>query len=53
VHGSSALFTRGETQAIVTATLGTSSDEQKIDGLTGETLEALHAPLQLPALLGR
>ncbi|MEM1413632.1 MAG: polyribonucleotide nucleotidyltransferase, partial [Myxococcota bacterium] len=32
-HGS-ALFTRGETQAIVTATLGTSADEQKIDGLT-------------------
>ncbi|MFO0643021.1 MAG: polyribonucleotide nucleotidyltransferase [Polyangiaceae bacterium] len=35
VHGS-ALFQRGETQAIVTATLGTSADEQKIDGLTGE-----------------
>jgi polyribonucleotide nucleotidyltransferase len=35
VHGS-ALFTRGETQGIVTATLGTSQDEQKIDALTGE-----------------
>ncbi len=35
VHGS-ALFQRGETQAMVTATLGTSSDEQKIDALTGE-----------------
>jgi polyribonucleotide nucleotidyltransferase len=35
VHGS-ALFTRGETQAIVTSTLGTSQDEQKIDALTGE-----------------
>ncbi len=35
VHGS-ALFQRGETQAIVTTTLGTSADEQKIDGLTGE-----------------
>ena len=35
VHGS-ALFQRGETQAIVTTTLGTSSDEQKIDGLVGE-----------------
>jgi polyribonucleotide nucleotidyltransferase len=34
-HGSS-LFQRGETQAAVTATLGTSSDEQKIDALTGE-----------------
>ncbi len=35
VHGS-ALFQRGETQAVVTTTLGTSSDEQKIDALTGE-----------------
>jgi polyribonucleotide nucleotidyltransferase len=34
-HGSS-LFQRGETQAAVTTTLGTSSDEQKIDALTGE-----------------
>ncbi len=34
-HGS-ALFTRGETQALATATLGTSSDEQKIDALLGE-----------------
>jgi len=33
-HGSS-LFTRGETQAIVVATLGTSDDEQMIDALTG------------------
>jgi len=36
VHGS-ALFTRGETQAIVAATLGTSSDEQRIDSLYGES----------------
>ncbi|PSX09130.1 polyribonucleotide nucleotidyltransferase [Photobacterium angustum] len=35
-HGSS-LFTRGETQALVTATLGTQRDAQIIDGLTGET----------------
>ncbi len=35
VHGS-ALFQRGETQAAVAATLGTASDEQKIDALTGE-----------------
>jgi len=35
VHGS-ALFQRGETQAIVAATLGTSSDEQKIDALSPE-----------------
>ena len=34
-HGSG-LFTRGETQALVVATLGTSSDEQKIDALIGE-----------------
>ncbi|AIU71550.1 polynucleotide phosphorylase/polyadenylase [Hafnia alvei FB1] len=34
-HGS-ALFTRGETQALVTATLGTERDAQNIDGLTGE-----------------
>ena len=34
-HGS-ALFTRGETQAIVTATLGTQRDAQIIDELTGE-----------------
>src|SRR5438876_704784 len=34
-HGS-ALFTRGETQALVVVTLGTSSDEQKIDALIGE-----------------
>jgi len=34
-HGS-AVFTRGETQALVVATLGTSSDEQKIDALIGE-----------------
>ena len=33
-HGSS-LFTRGETQAIVTTTLGTSDDEQRIESLDG------------------
>ena len=35
-HGS-ALFTRGETQALVVATLGTGSDEQIIDSLEGES----------------
>jgi polyribonucleotide nucleotidyltransferase len=35
VHGS-ALFTRGETQALVVATLGTARDEQIIDALQGE-----------------
>jgi len=34
-HGS-ALFTRGETQAVVVATLGTSADEQRIDSLYGD-----------------
>jgi polyribonucleotide nucleotidyltransferase len=34
VHGS-ALFTRGETQALVTTTLGTSDDEQRIESLEG------------------
>ncbi|MDC1381922.1 polyribonucleotide nucleotidyltransferase [Candidatus Puniceispirillum sp.] len=35
-HGSS-LFTRGETQAMVVATLGTGQDEQIIDALAGES----------------
>ncbi|RMD83693.1 MAG: polyribonucleotide nucleotidyltransferase [Candidatus Dadabacteria bacterium] len=34
-HGS-ALFTRGETQAVVVTTLGTASDEQRIDSLYGD-----------------
>ena len=34
-HGS-AVFSRGETQVLATATLGTGSDEQKIDALLGE-----------------
>ena len=34
-HGS-VLFTRGETQALVVTTLGTKTDEQKIDALSGE-----------------
>ena len=38
VHGS-ALFTRGETQALVVTTLGTSLDEQIIDDLEGEFKE--------------
>jgi polyribonucleotide nucleotidyltransferase len=35
-HGS-AIFTRGETQALVAATLGTKADEQKIEALEGES----------------
>jgi polyribonucleotide nucleotidyltransferase len=38
VHGS-AVFTRGETQALGVSTLGTSLDEQMIDGLRGEQKE--------------
>ena len=38
-HGS-ALFTRGETQALVVATLGTGDDEQFIDALEGTYKEA-------------
>jgi polyribonucleotide nucleotidyltransferase len=34
-HGS-ALFTRGETQALVTTTLGTAEDEQRIESLEGQ-----------------
>jgi len=37
-HGS-ALFTRGETQAIVTTTLGTSADTQRIESLMNKTSE--------------
>jgi polyribonucleotide nucleotidyltransferase len=37
-HGS-ALFTRGETQAIAVATLGTGQDEQRVDALVGEHYE--------------
>src|SRR6202051_1307310 len=35
VHGS-AIFTRGETQALVTTTLGTSDDMQRLEGFEGE-----------------
>ena len=38
-HGS-ALFTRGETQALVVCTLGTGRDEQKIDSLAGESYDS-------------
>ena len=47
VHGS-ALFQRGETQAIVTTTLGTSTDEQKIDGLMGETWKRFYLHYNFP-----
>ena len=46
-HGS-ALFTRGETQAIVVATLGTGEDEQFVDELTGTRKEAFMLHYNFP-----
>jgi polyribonucleotide nucleotidyltransferase len=46
-HGS-ALFTRGETQAIVVATLGTAEDEQFIDGLVGTAKETFMLHYNFP-----
>jgi polyribonucleotide nucleotidyltransferase len=46
-HGS-ALFQRGETQAIATTTLGTSGDEQKIDGLGGESWKRYYLHYNFP-----
>ena len=46
-HGS-ALFTRGETQALVVTTLGTGQDEQIIDALTGEYREAFMLHYNFP-----
>lgn len=46
-HGS-ALFTRGETQALVVATLGTGQDEQIIDALEGEYREAFMMHYNMP-----
>ncbi len=47
VHGS-ALFTRGETQALVVATLGTGDDEQFVDGLHGEYKESFMLHYNFP-----
>ncbi|MBL8643298.1 MAG: polyribonucleotide nucleotidyltransferase [Rhodospirillaceae bacterium] len=46
-HGS-ALFTRGETQALVTTTLGTGQDEQIIDALEGEYKESFMLHYNFP-----
>jgi len=46
-HGS-ALFTRGETQAMVVATLGTARDEQIIDALQGEYRERFMLHYNMP-----
>ena len=48
VHGS-ALFTRGETQAIVTATLGSSKDVQIVDALAGETKDSFMLHYNFPS----
>ena len=50
-HGS-ALFTRGETQALVVATLGTSQDEQIIDALEGEYRESFMLHYNFPPYSG-
>ncbi|CAG1014523.1 polyribonucleotide nucleotidyltransferase [Burkholderiaceae bacterium] len=47
VHGS-ALFTRGETQALVAATLGTDRDSQRIDALAGEFSEHFMLHYNMP-----
>jgi polyribonucleotide nucleotidyltransferase len=47
-HGS-ALFTRGETQVLAVVTLGSSSDEQKIEALAGETFKAFMLHYNFPA----
>ena len=46
-HGS-ALFTRGETQALVAATLGTDRDSQRIDALAGEYSEHFMLHYNMP-----
>jgi len=46
-HGS-ALFTRGETQALVTTTLGTSQDEQRLDELTGDSMSRFFLHYNFP-----
>ncbi|WKZ56605.1 MAG: polyribonucleotide nucleotidyltransferase [Bdellovibrionota bacterium] len=47
-HGS-ALFTRGETQALVVATLGTKDDAQRMDSLVGETTKTFMLHYNFPA----
>ncbi|QCQ20941.1 polyribonucleotide nucleotidyltransferase [Desulfoglaeba alkanexedens] len=46
-HGS-ALFRRGETQVLAVVTLGSSSDEQKIEALTGETFKSFMLHYNFP-----
>jgi polyribonucleotide nucleotidyltransferase len=46
-HGS-AIFTRGETQVLVTSTLGTSQDEQRIDSILGDSTKAFMLHYNFP-----
>ncbi len=46
-HGS-AIFTRGETQVLAVTTFGTSSDEQKIDSLSGESYKSFMLHYNFP-----
>ena len=46
-HGS-ALFTRGETQALVTVTLGTGEDVQRLDDITGESSKSFMLHYNFP-----
>jgi polyribonucleotide nucleotidyltransferase len=48
VHGSG-LFSRGQTQALTVATLGSASDTQKIDGLSGDVVKRYMHHYNFPA----
>ena len=50
-HGS-AIFTRGETQALVTTTLGTSDDMQRLEGFEGEAKKRFLLHYKLSAVFG-
>ena len=49
VHGSS-LFTRGETQALVAATLGSTRDAQRIEGIKWSKNQNFMLALQFPCI---
>ena len=51
VHGS-ALFQRGETQSLVTVTLGTGRDEQRVDGLIEEYTQKFMLHYYFPLVFG-
>ncbi|MDO5552271.1 MAG: polyribonucleotide nucleotidyltransferase [Planctomycetia bacterium] len=48
VHGS-AVFQRGETQALITVTLGTAKDEQRVEGLSGEYMKKFMLDYNFPS----